>query len=88
MWSRGCCVCFFRTWCFGWWLGVEFFPASFPESDGGLLWGNLSPVSFPETDGGLLWGNLAPVSFPETVGGLLSGNLPRGLFVAHGRPLA
>ena len=46
------------------------------------------PVLFPKTDGGLLWGNLSPVSFPETDGGFLSGNLPRGLFVAHGRPAA
>ena len=41
----------------GMWVFFSF-PVSFPETDGGLLWGNLSPVSFPETAGGLLLGNL------------------------------
>ena len=32
-------------------MWVFSFPVSFPETDGGSLWGNLSPVSFPETAG-------------------------------------
>ena len=44
----GCCVgCWFLS-----------FPVSFPETDGSLLWGNMSPISFPETAGGLLSGKL------------------------------
>ena len=38
--------------------GFSSCPVSFPETDGGFLWGNLSPVSFPETAGVFLSGNL------------------------------
>ena len=59
----GCCFAGGDVVCFGvgvvgFFLGCGFFcfSVSFPETDGGFLWGNLSPVSFPETHSSLCAG--------------------------------